>query len=62
MKRAFSEDQLVEQSAVQLFVELGWTAVSAMEEVFGAGGTLGRETRGEVALERWKWRICPLRG
>jgi type I restriction enzyme R subunit len=50
MKRAFSEDQLVEQPAIQLFAELGWTTVSAMEEVFGAGGTLGRETTGEVVL------------
>jgi type I restriction enzyme R subunit len=24
--------------------------VSALEETFGAGGTLGRETRGEVVL------------
>lgn len=61
MKRAFSEDQLVEQPAIQLFAELGWTTVSAMEEVFGLpsphplsqgerGIGLGRETTGEVAL------------
>ncbi|MBK6759155.1 MAG: type I restriction endonuclease subunit R [Ignavibacteria bacterium] len=47
---AFTEDQLVEQPAIGLFAELGWQTVSALEETFGAGGTLGRETRGEVVL------------
>jgi len=47
---AYSEDQLVEQPAIGLFAELGWQTVSALEESFGAGGTLGRETRGEVVL------------
>ena len=47
---AYTEDQLVEQPAIGLFAELGWQTVSAMEETFGAGGTLGRETKGEVVL------------
>jgi type I restriction enzyme, R subunit len=47
---AYSENQLVEQPAIGLFGELGWQTVSALEEVFGAGGTLGRETKGEVVL------------
>jgi type I restriction enzyme R subunit len=47
---AYTEDQLVEQPAIGLFAELGWQTVSAMEEVFGTGGTLGRETPGEVVL------------
>lgn len=47
---AYTEDQLVEQPAIGLFADLGWQTVSAMEETFGAGGTLGRETRGEVVL------------
>jgi type I restriction enzyme, R subunit len=50
MPHLYNEDQLVEQPAVGLFAELGWQTVSAMEEVFGAGGTLGRETSGEVVL------------
>jgi len=33
-----------------LFAELGWTTVSALEETFGATGTLLRETKGEVVL------------
>jgi type I restriction enzyme R subunit len=47
---AYTEDQLVEQPAIGLFAAMGWQTVSAMEENFGAGGTLGRETKGEVVL------------
>ena len=47
---AYTEDQLVEQPAIGLFSKLGWQTVSAMEETFGPGGTLGRETKGEVVL------------
>jgi len=47
---AYTEDQLVEQPAIGLFSELGWTTVSAMEEILGPDGTLGRETKGEVVL------------
>jgi type I restriction enzyme R subunit len=46
----YTEDQLVEQPAIGLFATLGWQTVSAMEETFGPGGTLGRETKGEVVL------------
>jgi hypothetical protein len=47
---ACSEDQLVEQPAIGLFATLGWQTVSALEETFGAGGTLGRDDRGKVVL------------
>jgi len=47
---AYTEDQLVEQPAIGLFAELGWATVSALEETFGATGTLLRETKGEVVL------------
>ena len=50
MSGNYTEDQLVEQPAIGLFAGLGWSTVSAMEEVFGPGGTLGRETPGEVVL------------
>ncbi len=50
MPHAYSEDQLVEQPAIGLFSALGWQTLSAMEETFGVGGTLGRETKGEVVL------------
>jgi len=50
MNHAYTEDQLIEQPAIGLFAELGWTTVSALEESFGATGTLLRETKGEVVL------------
>jgi type I restriction enzyme R subunit len=50
MADGWSEADLVEAPAVRLFADLGWQTVSASEEVFGAGGTLGRETKGETVL------------
>ena len=50
MPHAYTEDQLVEQPAIQLFAELGWQTVQALEETFGPDGTLGRETSGEAVL------------
>lgn len=50
MAHAYSEDQLVEQPAITLLAELGWQTVSAMEEVFGPHGTLGRDTKTEPVL------------
>ena len=50
MCHAYPDDQLVEQLAVGLFAELGWTTVSALEETLGATGTLLRETEGEMVL------------
>ena len=47
---AFTEDQLVEQPAVGLFAEMGWETASGSDEVFGAAGTLQRETKGDVVL------------
>ena len=46
----YSEDGLVEQPAITLLDELGWTTVNAYSETFGADGTLGRDNRGEVVL------------
>jgi type I restriction enzyme R subunit len=46
----YTEDQLVEQPAIQVFAELGWHIVSAVDEVFGRSGTLGREAKVEVVL------------
>lgn len=50
MSHAYTEDQLVEQPAIGLFADLGWHTVSALDELLGNGGTLGRETKGEVVL------------
>ncbi len=58
---AYTEDQLVEQPAIGLFAEMGWRTVSALEETVGAGGTLGRETKGEVVLvERLRAALAKL--
>lgn len=55
----YTEDQLVEQPAITLFAELGWQTASAMEEVFGTAGTLGRETKGEsVLVEHLRVALC----
>jgi type I restriction enzyme R subunit len=48
----FSEDQLVEQPAIALFAELGWSTMSAWSEALGPAGTLGREHHSEVILVR----------
>ena len=50
MPHAYSEDPLLEQPAIGLFAELGWTTVSVLEEVFGATGTFKRQTSGNVVL------------
>ncbi len=59
---SYTEDQLVEQPAIQLFAELGWETRSAADEVMGIpsppaplplageGCYLGRETKSEVVL------------
>jgi type I restriction enzyme R subunit len=54
---AYIEDQLVEQPAIGMFTALGcgrqprrWKRLLALEETLGEGGTLGRETKGEVVL------------
>ena len=46
----FTEDQLVEQPAIGLFADLGWQTYNALDEVLGADGSLGRETKSEVVL------------
>jgi type I restriction enzyme R subunit len=46
----YTEDQLVEQPAIGLLAELGWTTVNAFDEVLGLEGTFGRETRSDVVL------------
>ncbi|MDQ6878400.1 MAG: type I restriction endonuclease subunit R [Candidatus Dormibacteraeota bacterium] len=48
----YTEDQLVEQPAIDLFEELGWESVHAYNETLGPKGTLGRDNRAEVFLTR----------
>lgn len=46
----YSEDGLVEQPALALLKELGWTVVNARSESFGPAGTLGRDSMHDVVL------------
>ncbi len=50
MSHEYSEDSLIEQPAIALFAELGWTTKNCYYENYGPGSTLGRENRGEVVL------------
>lgn len=54
MNREYSEDNLIEQTAIDLFhSRLGWdTAVAYNKETFGEGSTLGRLNKSEVILKR----------
>jgi len=50
-KASYSEDALVEQPAIELFEQLGWTHANCFNEFDHVGGSfLGRENKGEVIL------------
>lgn len=42
------EDQLVEQSTIELFAALGWQTVAMVDETVGPCTLLGRRTRGPL--------------
>jgi len=48
----YTEDQLVEQPAIELFEEIGWETVNVYYETLGPKGTLGRDNKSEVFLTR----------
>ncbi|MBV6513831.1 MAG: hypothetical protein FMNOHCHN_03387 [Ignavibacteriaceae bacterium] len=54
MSREYSEDNLIEQTAIDLFYDqLGWdTAIAFNKETYGESGTLGRTNRKEVILRK----------
>jgi len=54
MSYEYSEDNLIEQTAIELFYKrLGWdTAVAYNKETFGEGSTLGRLSKREIILKR----------
>jgi len=54
MSWEYSEDNLIEQTAIELFHDrLGWdTAIAYNKETFGEGSTLSRFTKQEVILKR----------
>src|SRR5438552_12020446 len=47
---SYTEELLIEAPAVELFRELGWQTISALDEVLGENGTLARETKAELVL------------
>ncbi len=47
---AYTELALVEAAAMEVLAALDWPVVSAVDETFGPGGTLGRESERDVAL------------
>ncbi len=51
----YSEDNLIEQTAIDLFFnQLGWdTAIAYNKETFGEGSTLGRLNKKEVILKKY---------
>lgn len=48
----YSEDALIEQPAIELLHELGWTPANLYRETFGANSTQGRKHNREVVLTR----------
>ena len=48
----YSEDALIEQPAIKLLHELGWTPANLYRETFGENSTHGREHNREVVLTR----------
>jgi type I restriction enzyme, R subunit len=48
--RRYTEAELVENPALDLLAELGWTVVDAFSETLGPSGTLGRDSIHEVVL------------
>ncbi|MDO8952362.1 MAG: type I restriction endonuclease, partial [Draconibacterium sp.] len=54
MNWEYSEDNLIEQTAIDLFYKkLGWdTAMAYNKETFGEGSTLGRLNKKEVVLKK----------
>ncbi|ADR35423.1 type I site-specific deoxyribonuclease, HsdR family (plasmid) [Sulfuricurvum kujiense DSM 16994] len=47
---SYTEDSIVEQSALSIFQEMQWQNLNVYKEDFGENGTLGRFNRSEVVL------------
>jgi len=50
MNSKFSEQALVEQAAIDVLTQLGYTCQNCYDETFGEDSTLGRETPMDVLL------------
>jgi len=49
--QGYTEDELIEQPAIELFKRLGWGHINALHETLGPSGTLGRDNQSEIILE-----------
>ena len=47
----YTEDELIEQPAIELLKELGWKHKNALHEILGPSGTLGRDNQSEIILQ-----------
>lgn len=45
MSHSYNQDTLVEQPAIQLFVEMGWQTVIDLDEAFGVRSMIDNETK-----------------
>lgn len=50
MPHAYTEDQVVEQPAIEHLAELGWQTMSSLERAFGVSGWFDHETKAERVL------------
>ena len=48
---SYSEQELIEQPAIELLKELGWKHINALHEILGPSGTLGRDNQSEIILQ-----------
>ncbi len=48
----YTEDVLIEQSAINLFSDIDWQTLDCYSEAFGEGGALGRDNCSEALLIR----------
>lgn len=46
----YTEDSLIEQPTIALFLRFGWQTIDCYDETFGPQGLLGRETSSEIVL------------
>jgi len=55
--RGYTEDELIEQPAIEMLEKLGWEHINALYETLGPLGTLGRDNQSEIIL-RSRLRIA----
>ena len=48
---SYSEQELIEQPAIELLKKLGWEHINALYETIGPSGTLGRDNQSEIILQ-----------